>query len=173
MKTYYRSFIAGFAFVLISTSCSETFLEKRPYGTISEAALSNAAGVDALLVGAYSLLDGGGAVGGGYTSGWTVLLAPDDARIGTESGANAINTFLIDASMSQFNDRWRFLYSAVQRCNDVLKLLPKAPDLKPEDAIQIEAEAKFLRGHYYFTLAALWKNVPWIDETIDYSLNNY
>src|SRR5690606_25326107 len=126
MKMTYKSIFAGFALVLISMSCSETFLEKKPYGSISESTLSTAPGVDGLLVGAYSLLDGGGAAGGGYTSGWTVLLAPDDARIGTESGANAINTFMIDASMAQFNDRWRFLYSAVQRCNDVLKLLPKA-----------------------------------------------
>ena len=173
MKMYYKSLMAGFAFMLISTSCSETFLEKKPYGSISETTLSTAAGINGLLVGAYALLDGGGAAGGGYTSGWTVLLAPDDARIGTESGANAINTFLIDASMSQFNERWVFLYSAVQRCNDVLKLLPKAADVEPGDAIQIEAEARFLRGHYYFTLAALWKNVPWIDETIDYSAKNY
>ena len=173
MKIYNKSLIAGIALVLMSTSCSETFLEKEPFGSISENTLSTAAGVEGLLVGAYALLDGGGAAGGGYTSGWTVLLAPDDARIGTESGASAINTFLIDASMSQFNERWMFLYSAIQRCNDVLKFLPKAGDLKSEDAIQLEAEARFLRGHYYFTLAALWKNVPWIDETINYSTKNY
>lgn len=172
MKISNKLIIIGCILFFI-TSCNESFLEKEPFGSISEKPLATLTGVNGVLIGAYSLLDGGGAVGGGFRSGWTVLLAPDDARIGTESGASTINTFLIDESMSEFNNRWSFLYSAIQRCNDVLKILPKVNDIKPEEAIQIEAEAKFLRGIYYLKLAMLWKNVPWIDESISYSENNY
>jgi len=173
MKKNYKNIATGCSLLLLILSCNESFLEKQPYASISETTLATKEGIDGVLLGAYSLLDGGGAVGGGYASGWTVLLAPDDARLGTESGGSTINAFLIDPSMSQFNDRWRFLYSAVQRCNDVLKLLPKATDLRPEDAIQLEGEARFLRGIYYLYLVMLWGNVPWIDETIGYSENNY
>ena len=41
------------------------------------------------------------------------------------------------------------------------------------NALQIEAEAKFLRAHYYFELVKLFRNVPWIDETINYSERNF
>lgn len=173
MKTYHKSLILGLALVLISISCSDSFLEKQPFASISESTLANPAGVNGLLVGAYSLLDGGGAVGGGTSTGWASMIAPDDARIGPNAGASAYDAFILDPTQSKFNDKWMFLYAAVQRCNDVLKILPKATGMSSADALQAEAEAKFLRGHYYLQLALLWKNVPWIDETIDYSLGNY
>ena len=174
MKINYKLLLAtGSLLFFISISCEESFLEKNPYGSLSESTLSTKPGLDGLLIGAYSLLDGGGAIGGDIWAGWEYLLSPDDARMGTESGASEINTFSVDASFQYIQARWQFQYAAVQRCNDVLRMLPKVTDLKPEEALQIEAEAKFLRGIYYFYLAAIWKNVPWIDETISYTQNNY
>ncbi len=170
-----RIFSTSLVFLLLALtpSCHKSFLEIEPFASLNESTLSSKEGVNGLLVGAYSLLDGGGAVGGDYTSGWSVLIATDDARIGTESGVSPIDAFLTDPSMAQFNSRWRFLYSAVQRCNDVLKLLPKATNISTEEALQVEAEARFLRGIYYLYLTMLWKNVPWIDENISYSEGNY
>jgi len=49
------------ATVGINFSCSESFLEVQPQGAASLTSLSNKSGVNALLIGAYSLLDGVGA----------------------------------------------------------------------------------------------------------------
>lgn len=163
-------FLIAAVCLLMTFSCNDSFLEKRPFGSINEATLTNKAGLDALLIGAYSYLDGGT---GGYFSSWMMVCSQDDARLGCEDGATVQNCFLYDATDEFINERWCFLYSAVQRCNDVLRLLPEATDLTNEEGIQIEAEAKFLRGIYYLYLAMLWKNVPWIDETVTYSADNY
>ena len=173
MKINFKLISIVFLLFSITFSCKDSFLEKQPYGTLSESNLSTKPGVDGLLIGAYSLLDGGGAVGGDFWSWWEYIIAPDDARAGSERGVSDINCFQYDASYQYVSARWQFLYAAIQRCNDVLRLLPAVIDIKPEEAVQIEAEAKFLRGFYYFYLVALWKNVPWIDETVSYSAGNY
>ncbi|HAM11696.1 MAG: carbohydrate-binding protein SusD [Bacteroidetes bacterium GWE2_41_25] len=173
MKFKYKIITTFFLFFLITLSCEESFLEVMPYQSMSEATLTNKAGVDGLLIGAYSLLDGGGATGGGYTTGMEQMGAPDDARIGTESGATAQDAFMTDATYASFLGKWRFLYAAVKRCNDILIFLPGVKDATPAELLQFEAETKFLRGVYYLQLAMGWKNVPWIDETINYNDKNY
>lgn len=174
MKLNYKLLISTVCTLLLVTlSCDESFLDIKPKASISQTTLSTKAGVNGLLVGAYSLLDGGGAVGGGYTTGWGSMIASDDARLGTDAGVSATDVFLFDPSTGIFNNKWRFLYAAVQRCNDVLNVLPKCADITELEAVQIEAEAKFLRGVYYLFLSMLWQNVPWIDETINYTDGNY
>ncbi|MEI7527193.1 MAG: RagB/SusD family nutrient uptake outer membrane protein, partial [Mariniphaga sp.] len=173
MKIDYRLTVIACLLLLITLSCGESFLTKKPYGALSESTLSTKPGIDGLLIGAYSLLDGGGAIGGDFWSGWEYLIAPDDARAGSERGVSDINCFQFDASYQYISARWKFQYAAVQRCNDILRLLPNVKELKSEEALQIEAETKFLRGIYYFYLVTLWKNVPWIDETITYTAGNY
>ena len=173
MKINHKLLIAtGFLLLLITLSCKENFLEVKPYASIGESTLSTKDGIGGLLVGAYSLLDGGGAPGGGQFAG-PYMEGPDDARVGTDAGVYEFDAFQIDASNSYIDGKWRFLYAAVNRCNDVLILLPKIKNLTAAEALQIQAEAKFLRGIYYLTLVMNWKNVPWIDENIDYSKGNY
>ncbi len=59
---------ALFATVGINFSCSESFLEIEPQGAASLNSLANKNGVNALLIGSYSLLDGVGAGNVGRTS---------------------------------------------------------------------------------------------------------
>ena len=86
------------ATVGINFSCSESFLEVEPQGAASLTSLSNKSGVNATLIGAYSLLDGVGAgntgrqstisnyVFGGITSG--------DAVKGTDAGDQPEQSFI-------------------------------------------------------------------------------
>ena len=46
-------------------ACKKNYLEKPPLGSLSEITLANKAGVEGLLIGAYSLLDGVGQTGTG------------------------------------------------------------------------------------------------------------
>ena len=87
--------LAILALGLIIVSCSDDFLDKDPQGTLNPATLANADGVEALLISAYSLLDGwegGWSTGGGApwnaaASNWTYGdVYSDDAYKGTEAG---------------------------------------------------------------------------------------
>ena len=64
-KTKYKIIIPVLALVMGTFACSKAFLTKNPLGRLSPATLANLAGVNRLLIGAYSMLDGqGGAVSG-------------------------------------------------------------------------------------------------------------
>ena len=55
MKTFKKYVLYGFPLLilLLIFSCSEDFLDKRPYGIQSENFFTNEKGIDALLTGAY------------------------------------------------------------------------------------------------------------------------
>src|SRR5687768_2640690 len=72
MKNIKRLTVTGFLLLMFAT-CKKAFLEITPAGPVSEQTLQNAEGVNGLLIGAYSLLDGSGAPGGGTTSWWHAL----------------------------------------------------------------------------------------------------
>jgi hypothetical protein len=172
MKLKYK-FVALMMALLITFSCDESYLEIAPFGSVSDQTLANEAGVNKLLIGAYSLLDGGGTVGGNYTIGTGRLRGGDEVTQGTETGPSIYNAMLFDENDGTIRDKWRNLYSAVGRSNDVLRMLPRVTDSSPEKLLQVEAEARFLRGVYYLYLAMFFKNVPWIDETVNYGARNY
>lgn len=173
MKANYKFIASGCLVLLMTLSCNESYLEIKPYGSVSESTLANEQGVNLLLIGAYSLLDGGGTVGGNYLGGIGRLRGGDEVTQGTETGPSIFNAMMYTEADGDIESKWRNLYSAVSRCNDVLKFLPKVGDSTPEKLLQIEAETKFLRGVYYLYLAMFFRNVPWIDETINYSERNY
>jgi starch-binding outer membrane protein, SusD/RagB family len=76
-------------------SCGERFLDKQPLGVVSEAGLQNAKGADALLIAAYSSLDGfsGWGNGGpwqGAASNWVFgSICGADAYKGSDPGDQA------------------------------------------------------------------------------------
>lgn len=162
------------ATVGINFSCSESFLEVQPQGAASLTSLSNKSGVNALLIGAYSLLDGVGAgntgrqstisnyVFGGITSG--------DAVKGTDAGDQPEQSFIEQftwfAENTYFLGKWQHTYDGVARANEAI-LLAKSPDVKDmteAEKTQVIAEARFLRGHYHFEGKKMWNMIPYIDE---------
>ncbi|GAB3327061.1 RagB/SusD family nutrient uptake outer membrane protein [Larkinella ripae] len=164
-------------FVLFLSACKDEFLEKEPIGSISESTLATKSGITGVLIGAYSLLDGVGATGGSFWSSLTVLssMASSDAHVGTEPNGllASYEAYTHDPTSSSTNERWQLTYAAVQRANDVLRLLPKVPGLTTDEVTQMKAEAQFLRAVYHLDAAKLWRNVPYIDETVTYDAGNY
>ena len=78
----------------ILVSCSDDFTEIDPVGSLSDAALQNATGVDLLLTGAYSVLDGirNGGPGADWTKSgdnWWLDTISDDAHKGSTDGDQA------------------------------------------------------------------------------------
>ena len=53
-----KIYIIILAGTILCNACGRSYLDKRPIGKLDEAALTNKKGVEGLLIGAYSLLDG-------------------------------------------------------------------------------------------------------------------
>lgn len=159
-------------------SCKDKFLETTPLGVGNEAMLSNKSGVNSVLIGAYSLLDGVGA-GGTYfsaVSNWIYgTVASDDGYKGSDVGDLAqittIEKYIQQADIGGFNDKWVALYDGVSRSNDVLRLIAKATDMTDAEKSQATAEARFLRGWYHFEAKKMWNMVPYVDEKVTDYLN--
>lgn len=59
---------------------------------------------------------------------------------------------------------YRDTYKAIFRCNQVLTYVPDIPFADEGKKAQLLAEAKFLRGFYYYYAALLWENFPIVTE---------
>jgi len=168
------------------TSCEKEFLEKPALGALSDDVLANKEGVEALLIGAYAALDGQGN-GAAITGGGQWEAAPTNWIYGSVAGAdahkgssgadqppiNAIANFITDPSNGFINTKWRAMYEGISRTNSVLRVLGNTETISDADKLRIEAEARFLRGHFYFELKKMFNMVPWIDETtVDFNQPN-
>lgn len=177
-------YATGLGLILTTNSCKEEYLEIGALGSTSEATLANKAGLNGLLTGAYSLLDGWGVPNTTYyfvgVSNWIFGgVTSDDAHTGTQASAlppmEAVESYNYDPTLAPFNNKWMVLYAGVQRANDVLRVLAKTndPALSAEEAKQIKAEATFLRAVYHLEAAKMWENIPYLDESISYANDNY
>jgi hypothetical protein len=179
-----KCIISGFLVLLtVVVACKKSFLEKEPLGPIGESTLATKAGVNGLLIGAYSLLDGRGSPGsneGSAVSNWIYGgVASDDAHKGSEYGditsIELIESYKVDPTNEYLPIKWGALYAGIQRANDVLRVMAKITDgsLTEAEVKEIKAEAIFLRGVYHLEAAKMWKNVPYIDETVSFENDNY
>lgn len=166
----------------ILSSCSDSFLEVTPKAALVSTTLQNKVGVNALLIGAYALLDGWGTAEGAYRSynvgadNWVYgSVASDDAYKGTNAGdqppISQIESGNIAADNIYFRGKWRGMYDGIARSNDVLQNLAKATDFTDAERAEVVAEARFLRGNYHFELKKMFNMVPYIDDTV-YDPNN-
>jgi starch-binding outer membrane protein, SusD/RagB family len=166
----------------MASSCADKFLDVQPKAALSATALQNKAGVNALLVGAYSLLDGWATAEGAYRSyqvgadNWVFgSVASDDSYKGTIAGdqppISLIEQGNIQSDNIYFRGKWRGMYDGIARTNDALQAMAAAKDMTDAEKAQITAEARFLRGHYHFELKKMFDKVVYIDEKI-YDPNN-
>ncbi|TWI98682.1 putative outer membrane starch-binding protein [Mucilaginibacter frigoritolerans] len=159
-------------------SCKKSFLETPQTGTLSPELLQTKAGVDGLLVGAYSALRGVQADGTAFGGGDSWQTSPDnwiyggvaggDAHKGSNSGdqspIEAIASFYPNATNPFFNSKWIADYEGITRCNNTIKAAVKTPGYSASDLSNILGQARFLRAHYYFDLKKMFNYVPYIDE---------
>ncbi len=158
--------------VLTTVACKEKFLEIPVVAQLSAEQLTSKAAVEGSLISVYSMLNGRGNrlasasnwVWGGIRGG--------DANKGTDPGdfstINPIQRFETLASGGDVGAAWQGKYEGISRANATLRLAAAATALSADDKKRIIAEAKFLRGFYYFELKRIYNNVPYIDETLDY-----
>ena len=164
---------------LVIAACSKSFLNKPPLGTLSPSILANEVGVQGLLIGAYSLVDGEGAAGDGFASGasnwgWGGV-GSDDANKGSDPSDVAdfapVEDWTILPTDGALTQKWSVLYAGIQRSNDVLKVMRIATGIT--DSGSIAGQVRFLRAFYHFELAKIFGQVVWVDETISPSNINF
>ncbi len=153
-------------------SCSDSFLDVPPTASLTEEVLATKAGVEGLLIGTYSVLNGrGNGWHGGSTNWLWGSIRGGDANKGTNAGdfasMNPIERFEVDANNPEVHSKWLGSYEGVARANRVLALLDLATDVTDADRARIGGEARFLRGHFYFELVKNFEKVPYVDETLD------
>ena len=107
-------------------------------------------------------------------------IASDDCLKGgsglTDTGYHAFDiwTTLTPTTPGEMDELWYRLYCAISRCNRALISLNEYGNstLGEETTRQRVAEVKFLRGHFYYKLLTVFRQVPWIDEDV-YKNNTY
>lgn len=164
-------------------SCKK-FLDKQPVGSLSGAVLASKAGLDGLLIGAYSMLDG---YTSNYGTSWETGIdnwvyggvAADDAYKGSNTTDQplipSIENHSLDPSNEFLQEKWVVFYGAVQRANDVIREIPLITNgsVTAAYATEVTGEARFLRGVFHMELAKMFRNVPYVDETITYGAGNF
>jgi starch-binding outer membrane protein, SusD/RagB family len=160
---------------VVVVACSKSFLDKPPQGVLNPETMATEAGVQGILIGAYSLVDGAGAAGDDETSAgsnWVFGgVASDDAYKGSDPTDFSSIAVLEDWSVNPTSDvtihKWKLCYTGAQRCNDVLNTLPLATDIPAAEAVQIRAQAVFLRAWYHMELKKIYGNIIYADTTVN------
>ena len=175
--------------LLFIGGCSKDFLEITPNGELGNAVLATYDGVDALLTGAYSMLDGVSESFGweSATSGWVFAsIRGMEANKGTDSGDaptfNAIMTFAEVPTSPYLNVKWRAIYESISRCNSTLttaNMAFESGSITEDQYNWFTRQARALRGFYHFEAWRLWADrtsnlyVPYVDEHTDlFTLTN-
>ena len=161
--------ITFLSLIFLTIGCSEEFTEINSIGTLSDAQLGNTKGVNLLLTGAYSVLDGirqnsQGNEWGRSADNWVADVVSDDAHKGSTDSDQAdlfeLEMYNWQTGNGYFLARWSVLYAGVNRANAVIDLISKS-DTPSEYDLQ-HAQARFLRGHFNFELVKTFGEVPLI-----------
>jgi hypothetical protein len=174
----YIILISVLAIVGTYSSCKQDFLDVKPAGSLDASLLGNQKGLDALLVGAYSMLPGT------KTWNWTWEAASSnwvygsirglEANKGTDSGdqpdINPLQTYSETATNPYLNYRWRAIYEGVSRANNLINVTNTALTAGKITADQADLyikQARVLRGWYHFEAWRMWEKIPYLDEKTD------
>jgi starch-binding outer membrane protein, SusD/RagB family len=175
-----------FAVLLAFTnSCKEDFLQVTPNGSLDAQVLATDKGVDALLIGAYSMLDGVASNGFGWeaaSSNWVYgSIRGLEANKGTDSGdqpdINPIQQYNETATNPYLNIKWRSIYDGIARANAALTVLAAAEakgTVTVDQAKNFRAQARTIRGFFHFEAFRLWAKadgtgIVYMEESTDYT----
>lgn len=151
-----------------SFSCQD-YLERPPYGVLTtENFYTNPPELLQALTAAYNTV--------GFYDFEVSLLAfgdimTDDALKGGSNdndnrAMHDLSYFFALSSNSMCLSLWQTCYKAIYKCNLVIEKAPNVESQNPELVKRIVAEAKFLRGIYYFHLASTFGGLPLVTTSL-------
>lgn len=154
------------ALVTAFSACEN--LEEEPFSFIGvDNIYQDEDDVDKALLGVYSTL-----FFPGNTDLWYTLSGSGPSemmRVRAKGGAQGRMSSVNFQDTNPHGSFWATFYRGINRANNVIKFLPNA-GLEADLAAEKEAEARFLRGFYYFNLARMFGGVPLpLEATEDFS----
>ncbi len=100
-------------------------------------------------------------------------LASDDCLKGgggtTDTGYHPMEIWsTLTSTPGELDELWYRLYCNISRCNRALVALEQSgvDVLGEKTAAQRTGEVHFLRGHSYFKLLTMFRQIPWVDEEV-------
>jgi len=166
-------------------SCKSDYLNQPAVDQLSAAQASlNQKGIEAILAGAYVALRGNtSAIYTTWFSQPTNWIYGSVVGQETYKGSNSsdqgdinpLSTFGALPTNSFLGYKWAAVYDGVNRANTVLRNLKNVPDglISSADINRIIGEARFLRAFFLLEGYKVFKNIPYIDESVDYLSDNY
>jgi hypothetical protein len=154
----------------VFSSCKKG-LEYNPTGVLSSSDLTSPTAVEGLVTAAYAAIGNGDMIGPIYSYWAYGSVRSDDAYkggggTGDVGEIDAMEHYnLVTPTMDAFVGRtWKNLFKSISRANVALRAVNSLSETDfPQKKIRL-AELKFLRGHSYFTMKLLYKNIPIFDE---------
>ena len=177
MKRKYIILILILAMIGTWDSCKKSFLTVAPTGSLDQELLQSSKGLDALLIGTYSMIDG---VSSQFGSGWETTasnwvfgsIRGMEANKGTDGGdqsdINPLQTFSETSTNPFLNFKWREVYEAISRCNNLITITTQTlanGKITQDQADSYITQAKVLRGWFHFEAWRMWNKIPYLDET--------
>ena len=165
--------------VVMTTGCSDNFLEHPPQGSLSAGVMNSPEAIELLVNAAYASLYGMTNEQGDPcmrpTTNWSYgeVRADNAYKGGGGEGdvwdVHAMETFQLQSNNGNLDGKWFNLYSLISRCNSALRVLKAADPNEYKDRDMRIAEVKVIRAHHYFELVRLFNKVPYIDEDLKVS----
>ena len=166
-KIFITTILSG---ALILGSCKKA-LDYTPKGVLSSSDLTSATAIDGLVTAAYAAIGNGDMIGPIYSDWAYGSVRSDDAYkggggTGDVGEIDAMEHYnLVTPSMDAFVSRtWKNLFKSIGRANVALRAVNSISDAAFPNKKTRLAELHFLRGHSYFLLKKLYKNIPIFDE---------
>jgi hypothetical protein len=172
LKTQIKYTFVWFLILLSGVSCSDDFLDVNPTVSLQFPDLSSIDGVESSLIGTYSILLGRiGFFSDASNWVWGSIRGGDANKGSVEwdqSAINGVQAYSVQSNNTAVLQKYNNLYEGITRANATIRLLGIAQGkVSQSDKNRILAEARFLRGHYYFDLKKNFNNTPYVDENWD------
>ena len=159
---------------LLAFACSKDFIQKDPYGVLTDQQILKSENLEGLIISAYSILNGqmdeGSNAYNSPASNWSFGdVTSDDmykggGGTGDQNQIHLMEIFNITPDIYDIERKWLALYEGVRRSNQALHALQLTDDMEQSLKDQRIAEMRFLRGHFYFELKKIFNQIPYLDE---------
>lgn len=152
------------------SSCTN-ILDVGPRGSLDENQLSTPEQAEGFVIAAYSQL-GNDEINRAFSMYQYGNVRADEAYKGG-GGINDGDVFhFMETFVTSRPDQWNYdeiwfhIYVGVRRANEGLRILEKFTEAEYPLVNMRRGELRFLRGYWYLMLENLFKNIPYIDETV-------
>ncbi|WP_207424769.1 RagB/SusD family nutrient uptake outer membrane protein [Desertivirga brevis] len=165
-----RYLILSTLFAVLLTACQEK-LDVEPKGVLSEDQISTPKQAEGFVIAAYSQL-GNDEINRAFSMYQYGNVRADDAYKGGRGTDDGDVFHFMETFVNSRPDQWNYdaiwfnAYIGVRRANEALRILNKFTESEYPLVNTRKGEVRFLRGYWYFMLKNLFKNIPYIDETV-------